>query len=389
MERGSKVLVVDDERAVCESVRKVLTRQGLPVDHAYSVEEGLEKIEGGGDYAAIIVDLVMPKTSGEELLKVVRGRNPQTSVVVMTGYASIESAVRTTKLGAFDYLTKPFTPEELREVTRRAVQRYIEVQTLPEVDDEEPKAHNMDVDLPFDAAELEAQTSKQFVETIRRSDLPIGHRPLPESYCLKGEMVCTRFERQGQVCEGECPILAPNSPAAASEQPAPAPVSTEQIDVDIPFTAQEVAEYTCPGYVHSLGRFGMPMPARWPKADDEALRRILVVDNETVVCNSIRKILSRQGYHVDETDDGQDALRRIEQAPYELIILDMVMPKMNGIDVLRQIKQRNPQINVVMITGYASIDTAKEAIRLGATDYLPKPFTPEELVKATSEAMAA
>jgi DNA-binding response OmpR family regulator len=385
MEIGSKVLVVDDERTVCESVRKVLTRQGLPVDQAHSVEEGLSKIEQGGDYAAVIVDLVMPRAGGEELLKVVRGRNPETSVVVMTGYASIESAVRSTKLGAFDYLTKPFTPDELREVTKRAIQKHIEVQNPPEAAQKEPRPHNIDVDLPFDAAELEAQTSKQFAEATRRSDLPIGRRSLPESYCVKGEMVCKRFERQGRVCEGECPILTHNTPRAAS-QPR---VSANAIDVDLPFSAEEVAEYTCPGYVHALGRLGMPMPTRWPEVDAEILRRVLVVDDEAVVCNSVRKILSRQGYQVDETDDGREALRRIEDTPYELIILDMVMPKMNGIDVLREIKERKPRANVVMITGYASIDSAKEAIRLGANDYLPKPFTPEELVRATQEAIAA
>lgn len=388
MERGNRILVVDDERTVCESVRKVLTRQGLPVDQAYSVEEGLRKFEDGGDYAAVIVDLVMPKAGGEELLKVVKDRRPDTSVVIMTGYASIESAVRTTKLGAFDYLTKPFTPDELREVTRKAIDRHQETQGFEPVEEKAPEAHKIDIDMPFDQAELEAKTSRRYAETIRKSDIPVGRRELPANYCAKGEMVCKRLERQGAVCEGECPILRRRSRAAAKAE-APRTTSNRAIDLDIPFTAEEIAEYTCPGYVESLGRPGMPYAARWPEVDEEILQRVLVVDDEPIVCNSVRKILAREGFQVDETDDGHEALRRIQEGPYQLIILDMVMPKMNGIDVLRQIKEQHPNANVVMITGYASIDSAKEAIRLGATDYLPKPFTPEELVRAAAEAIAA
>jgi len=389
MELGNRVLVVDDERTVCESVRKVLSRQGLPVDQASSVEEGLRRIEQGADYAAVIVDLVMPRVGGEELLKIVKDRKPATSVVIMTGYASIESAVRATKLGAFDYITKPFTPDELREVTRKAIKRHQEAQSGAAPVPPAPPKGKIDVDLPFDETELESNTSRLYAETVTHTDVPVGARGLPKNYCVKGEMVCKRLERQGIPCEDECPILARRRRLEASEQPRAEALATDLIDIDMPFSAQEVAEATSPEYVACLGRFGMPIAAHWTKTEEaRAERKVLVVDDEVVVCNSVRKVLARKGYQVDETDDGGEALRRLQKVPYELVILDMVMPKMNGIDVLREIKQRQPETSVIMITGYASIDSAKEAIRLGASEYLPKPFTPDELLRV-AESVAA
>jgi len=381
---GNRVLVVDDERTVRDSVEKVLSRQGLTVDQAESVEEGWQKIEDDGGYAAVLLDLVMPKVGGEQLLEMLRERSLTPNVVIMTGYASIESAVKTTRLGAFDYITKPFTPEELRQVTDRAVRSFQEIQGGQHMKVEEKDS--IDVDLPFSERELDAQTSRVYTDHLNRSDLAPSHETLPANYCVKGGIACKRFQKQQGACEGECPIQARKQRKTAS---ALAVQVRDYIDVDMPFSASEVEEYTSPEYVAALGRSDMPVVARWPKPDEELLRKVLVIDDEPVVCNSVRKILSRNGFHVDETDDGRDALRRITTGDYEVVILDMVMPKMSGLDVLREIKTQRPDTNVVMVTGYASIESAKESIRLGAADYLPKPFTPDELLRATTEAVAA
>ena len=109
------------------------------------------------------------------------------------------------------------------------------------------------------------------------------------------------------------------------------------------------------------------------------VNRILVVDDESSVCSSIDKILSRQGHQVVVAYSAEEAMQKVEQEKFNLVLADLMMPKVNGMDLLKMIRNRWPDLNVVMITGYASINTAKEATRLGAFDYLPKPFTPDEL----------
>jgi FixJ family two-component response regulator/glycine cleavage system H lipoate-binding protein len=120
--RSCQVIVVDDEASVCKSVRRILEREQLVVDEALSAKEAIGIIEKG-EYAVVITDMMMPGMGGLDLLRVVKERWPQTSVIMITGYATIKTAVQSIKMGAFDYLPKPFTPEELASVTRRAIER--------------------------------------------------------------------------------------------------------------------------------------------------------------------------------------------------------------------------------------------------------------------------
>ena len=108
-------------------------------------------------------------------------------------------------------------------------------------------------------------------------------------------------------------------------------------------------------------------------------RRVLVVDDELGICQSCVKILSREGLQVEYALNGYDALKRMEQNPFEVIITDLKMSSMGGMEVLRRVKESYPESLVIVITGYATVSSAVEVMRTGAYDYLPKPFTPEEL----------
>jgi len=110
-----KILVVDDELPVCKSIASALTGDEYTVDTALSGEEALE-FQEKKHYDAIIADLMMPGISGLELLKKVKMNRPDTLMIMITGYPSIRTAVEAIKLGAFDYLPKPFTPNDLRSI---------------------------------------------------------------------------------------------------------------------------------------------------------------------------------------------------------------------------------------------------------------------------------
>jgi DNA-binding NtrC family response regulator len=107
--------------------------------------------------------------------------------------------------------------------------------------------------------------------------------------------------------------------------------------------------------------------------------KILVVDDELSVCKSIKRILEKKGYDVDMIQRGKDALDMIERDPYEVMIVDLKMPGMDGIEVLKNVRERHPEIMVLIITGFASVESAVEAMKLGAFDYVAKPFSPDEL----------
>jgi CheY-like chemotaxis protein/glycine cleavage system H lipoate-binding protein len=117
----TRILVVDDELPVCKSVTGSLEGDQYVVDMALSAEEALKK-QGESPYEVIITDLMMPGLSGMDLLEKVKDSRPGTSVIMITGYPSIKSAVESIKLGAFDYIPKPFTPNDLRSLVARAVE---------------------------------------------------------------------------------------------------------------------------------------------------------------------------------------------------------------------------------------------------------------------------
>jgi len=108
-------------------------------------------------------------------------------------------------------------------------------------------------------------------------------------------------------------------------------------------------------------------------------QRILIVDDELNICQSCVKILSKQGYHTAYALNGYDALKMMAENPFEIIITDLKMSHLGGMELLRRIKQTHPHTYVIVITGYASVASAVEVMKLGAYDYLPKPFTPHEL----------
>lgn len=108
-------------------------------------------------------------------------------------------------------------------------------------------------------------------------------------------------------------------------------------------------------------------------------RKVLVIDDEPVVCNSCRRVLEQEGYDVCVATDPREGIKRVSEEHFDVAIVDLRMPGISGMDVLRVVRTNRPHTQVIIITGYSSVPTAVEARQLGAADYLPKPFTPQEL----------
>src|SRR6184192_25409 len=108
---------------------------------------------------------------------------------------------------------------------------------------------------------------------------------------------------------------------------------------------------------------------------------VLVVDDDEIVRASYLRSLSRTDCDVETVSDGSEALRTMERHPFDVVMLDLRLPGMHGLSVLKAIKQKWPGSEVVVITGYPSVESAKDAVRLGAYDYLVKPIGPNELIR--------
>jgi YesN/AraC family two-component response regulator len=120
--------------------------------------------------------------------------------------------------------------------------------------------------------------------------------------------------------------------------------------------------------------------------NEKGKRKILVVDDEITVCKSIRQAILSEEYDVDTALSGEEALKKDREKKYDLVITDLMMPGISGLDLLKSLKGGGSLANVIMVTGYPTIKTAVQSVKMGAFDYLPKPFTPAELRGVVSRA---
>ena len=130
-------------------------------------------------------------------------------------------------------------------------------------------------------------------------------------------------------------------------------------------------------------------PVMWKKGRCAmvAARRILVVDDEPVVTRSCRRILADEGNEVETAQSGKEGLKRALSEHFDLVMTDLRMPDLDGMDLVRTLRRERPQTPIVVITGYGTIPSAVAAVKLGVSDYVEKPFAPPELLEAVHKAL--
>ncbi len=107
--------------------------------------------------------------------------------------------------------------------------------------------------------------------------------------------------------------------------------------------------------------------------------RILVIDDEKIVCDRLSNELEREGFEVEAYTESEQALQRIASQPFDLVITDIKMRGPNGIEVMNFVKENHPSTKVIVITGFATVETAREVLKGGAVDFIPKPFKMSKL----------
>jgi DNA-binding NtrC family response regulator len=113
--------------------------------------------------------------------------------------------------------------------------------------------------------------------------------------------------------------------------------------------------------------------------------KILVVDDDAIVIKSCRRILEAEGFEVTAVPGADEALEKIKSSEFDLLLMDVKMPKHDGIFLMREIKKNWPDIPIMVMSGYPTPETIADVLKLGATQFIPKPFRPDELVKSVRQ----
>ena len=348
MKKTAKIMVADKEEKTFLYIRNILPKNKYCITHADNAEKALKKMEKES-FLLIIFDLVMPAMNGLEFLKHAKKRLGNAKVIIMTDYPSTDTAVKAIRLGASDYISKPFTPEELKN----------------------------SVDMSLGGKFMEADISEQERENINTWDLNINF-----DWDIKSTMI-------GKT---------------ANPQKKTGIKNKNFLGIDKPINYEKVISITGPEYIQNSqhetaaflqcdnpdDRFTLLSekfrPAYKNKKSPSGKKmdqNILIIDDDVTFNKNISQILSSKGYVVEQVFTKTEAIEMVDNTAYELILLDLKIHGVKGFELLKFILNKRPEAKVIIVTGYASIETAVESARIGAFDYLSKPLTTEEICRAT------
>ncbi|MBW2262732.1 MAG: response regulator [Deltaproteobacteria bacterium] len=122
---------------------------------------------------------------------------------------------------------------------------------------------------------------------------------------------------------------------------------------------------------------------------NERCLQILILDDEPIVGKRLRAALEKNGYAVEVFEDSRAALRRLDEREFDIVVTDVRMEEVDGIQVLEHVLERSERTKVIVITGYATVEVAREALAKGAFDFIAKPFKPDDLRQVITRAAAA
>ncbi|HEY3296156.1 MAG TPA: response regulator [bacterium] len=355
MSSGHKVLLVDDDPLVLAGFKEILARAGYVVTPVFSGREALEKIEAES-FDVILTDLLMPRVSGLDVVRFAAEKNSDAVVIVVTGYASVRSAVEALRLGAHDYLIKPCDEHELLFRVKMGIERTQlrrELRTK-ELDAEKMQAIAQTAVTVNDQINTPLNVILNSIELIRLK-LMAGSDEVDQPLDFIGQEV----GKIKTVIQRLAKIVDP-----------------------------KIKEYSS-GSIYMVDVDGSDSKVARPQAAAPNKIRILVVDDEQFMVHTLAKILETLGYDVVCAFGGREAYRVCLAEKVDLVVSDLHMPDMSGLELLTSIKTHDPLIPVILVTGYG-IDRAKESAgKWKADGFLGKPFRITELQSLIETTLAA
>ena len=352
MEDRVKILLVDDDHLVLRGFEEILEREGFDVVSIDNGQEALRLLETA-KYDLILTDLVMRDVHGLVILRKAQECQPDAVVIVITGFASIGSAIEALRLGAYDYLMKPCEDSELILRVRRGLEK-------------------VQLQRDLQSSELEEEKLKAIVQTAVALNDQVN-TPLNVILSSTEYLQMKLKSTDAEVLQSFDYI--------------------RQEVAKIKGVIQKLARIADPKIKeYALGKiFMVDVEASAVKSIDETdgkrKKRILVVDDEQFMVHMLSRILRLLGYETMGAFNGQQALDIFHRESVDLILSDIHMPEVNGLELLETVKREKPHIPVVLVTGYGAETGNGDKRRMQASALLSKPFKIADLKRAIDNAL--
>ncbi|HFB67470.1 MAG TPA: response regulator [Calditrichae bacterium] len=339
-----RILVVDDDYASRILLNKVLEQDGYRVTTASDGSEALELLRRE-TYDVVISDLIMEHVGGLELLKQIKEGGIEVAVILLTGHASIETAIEAVRLGASDYLMKPVNTEELKVRLRKTIER---------------------VELERRLKEAERQLTYQ--ATIATANHEINQ---PLTVIISAiEMIRMELRRLGvdnKKIDTYLDLMTKSSQRIAA-------------------ILRKLREITSPRIQElHLGMRMLELDASdaVPEGKHRNEQFILVIEDEENLRKIIRSVLESEQYNVISAETAREGidLFRVDRNIIDLVILDVNLPDADGLMVLEEILKIDPRQKVVLTSGFDVEQAVQRGLQMGARGFLRKPFNAQELLE--------
>jgi DNA-binding NtrC family response regulator len=352
MEKEAKILVVDDDPLVLRGFEEILMREGLDVVSVGDGQEALRQIETT-PFDLILTDLVMRDVHGLAILKKTQQCQPDAIVIVITGFASTHSAIEALRLGAYDYLMKPCEDSELILRVRHALERIRLQRDLRtrELEDEKLRA------IVQTAVALNDQVNTPLNVILGSTEyLRLKLQPSDPEILQSFDFIRQEVGKIKGVIQKLARIANPKIKEYALGK-------IQMVDVESSGTKPDVS----------------PAAAR--------KRRILIVDDDQFMVHTLSRILKLLDYETVGAFGGRQALDIIHGEAVDLVLSDIHMPEMSGLQLMDTIKQANPHLPVVLITGYGVDNSPSDFHQSQADALLYKPFKIADLKQTIENAL--
>jgi len=355
--KQNEILVIDDEKVVCQSCERILNEEGFSVTTVLSGEESLNLINEGR-YDAVILDLKIPDISGMEILKVIGERMPNAKVIIITGYYSMESAVEAMKLGAVDYITKPFSPDKLSLSLKEALKKRTVV------------AGEGDIAKPF----IEKEEFEEKIKELKYSEwVPVPSKPVYFSEWmgmrigkdesvrivlndlflkLKGKVEYIDFPQVGDQIEKNTPcfrIFYKNEESFSIQmEEVCAPISGKVIELNQHTQRKTNIINEDPLFSGWLVRM---IPANFNVEFKELkTRKILIADDDKIACESLVKYFQEDIYDIYHTANFQDIIEGVKNKRYDVAILGSRIYETPIYTAAKYIRDVDENLPIIVVT---------------------------------------
>jgi DNA-binding NtrC family response regulator len=336
-----QVLVVDDDYASRLLITKILEKDNYRTSTCTNGLEGLDQLKKHS-YDLLISDLKMEGMDGMQLLQKARSLDPNIAVIILTGYASMQTAIDSLRLGAVDYLMKPINIEELKIRVKKAIER---------------------INLERRIKEIERQMTYNATVTTANHEI---NQPL--TVILSGiDMIKMEFEKKGITDPQLLKYL----------------ILIEKSSTRIANILRNLREITSP--VIQKIPLGMQLVELANKNQSKRAfeKYILVIEDEEQIRILVKDMLEEAGYKVILSSNAEEGIQiyQSQMQFIELVVLDYFLPDSVGLDVVKKIKQFDPHCKILITSGFELDQEIQKVIESGAIGFLSKPFNREQILQ--------